>query len=217
MGQRSKKAVVLKHAPFECSFLNMLHWLIENFVMCKWQMFKNNPRANWLALRAFWCVTLIYVASFFLTQIYLSWFAEIPFTPPTSRSTLLKISLTYFAAWTAAYWKMSDLYRKQWDYCSNLYNQTLSEKEETTRELLRNSLAIDLVTVDLWAHRSFAEMFKSELELAVKYGGPDGSSSNLNMSKIENGTLLENDALELLEAYQTALFTKKNPKKSKKT
>lgn len=62
------------------------------------------------------------------------------------------------------------LYDK-WQYLAKLYNDVISlndEKEEDKRDVLNAALAIDLLDMEMWSHRSFSEVFFSQMEEAVE-------------------------------------------------
>lgn len=89
------------------------------------------------------------------------------------------------------YWNLSGIFNRQWQYCCDLYLKVLQEKDHVRQAALRATLAEDLVVLDLWAHRSFAELFKDELERAIKEHCPGEESyyhSEIVNYRMDEGT-----------------------------
>ncbi len=114
------------------------------------------------------------------------------------KENVFKIETAYIiiTSISLVFWNMNNVFHRKWKYCADLYNQYLFEESRVNKnekeklDIIVNSLAIDLFHMDLWAHRSFAELFYDELKSAIK----DHSSDN-SLSK----EFTESEVIELLE------------------
>ncbi len=111
---------------------------------------------------------------------------------------------------------MGNLVHKKWEYCANLYNKTLESRCRESRAMPLNALAIDILTLDLWATRSFKALFYDELTLSIEclYGKSDPSYGKEIRRKAKMGELSEEDALVLLERRQNKLLNERFPRKT---
>ncbi|MGE4131887.1 MAG: hypothetical protein AB7F86_09625 [Bdellovibrionales bacterium] len=108
---------------------------------------------------------------------------------------------------SVAFWKMSDLYRQQWHYCCDIYIKSLALKPGHEQNLLMSALAIDLVVVDLWAHRSFRDFFREELwEALCWYYKDEPTRFEDDIKAICEKKYEEDRAHEILERYHTHLL-----------
>ncbi len=101
------------------------------------------------------------------------------------------------------YWNMWKDFHSKWEYCCNLFNQTLSASTEGTKEKLRRALAVDLLILDMWAHRAFAEHFKEVLDEAIE-SYPNPHYKNILKDKLAKSELTECEVQDILENYQGA-------------
>lgn len=184
------------------------HWVIENIILCRWQSFKNDPRSNYLVIKSGFTVIIIFGLIYILGVIL---YHIIPISFETSmngyiKNNLNKIIIGFFGSTSLVYWQTAKMYQKKWLYCSELYNKIIcldpNEKEGVYR-VLSNALAIDLVILDLWAHRSFKELFRDELKLAID---KEGDLKNYYLSKMIDGKLSESEAMAILQKHQYKLF-----------
>ncbi len=106
-------------------------------------------------------------------------------------------------------------YHSKWEYCSHLFNDTLKSLNESEAHLLEASLAIDVLILDLWAHRSFRDLFYQALENAIKFKYKENHSIFLS-TIVDRGELTEADAMSLLNLYQEHLVEIKEYKIKKK-
>ena len=139
-------------------------------------------------------------------------------TPQVAVTSLLTGAASVVGTFSLVFWRMNDVYRKQWYYCQELYNEMLKHDEERTASLLANSLAMDLIVVDLWAHRSFRELFREEFweALQLKYEREPGTLSD-KVQRVEKREFGEDEALCLLEWYQEQLLSDHSHRKHKST
>jgi len=68
---------------------------------------------------------------------------------------IIKAVLTYFSTVSVLWWHTTGVIREQWSHANSVYNEML--KSSDAHNLIAVSLAIDLLILDLWAHRSFCE------------------------------------------------------------
>jgi hypothetical protein len=114
-------------------------------------------------------------------------------------SNEIKAVFAFLGAISLSYWNMSNIFNRQWTYCADLYNKILQEGDDDARQSLKVSLAIDLLILDLWAHRSFRELFRDELFLAIDSHYSDSGNRKDLHRKANAGDLTENEANNLLE------------------
>lgn len=191
--------------------IDFLHWAIENLILFKWTFFKNRPRVNFILIKSILTVTTVSFIIFLITIIfnksgcitnkekYLFSFLG---------NNLNSLLITFFSATSIIYWQTTAIFQKKWLYCNELYNTILSlnEQDHYKRNILSNALSIDLLTLDLWAHRSFQDFFRDELNIAIK-NIYSNSNPMLNtvIEKVNKGYFNENDILKILEMHQIKL------------
>ncbi len=114
-------------------------------------------------------------------------------------------------AMSLVYWNSSSLFNRKWTYCCDLYNEMLklergSQSNELRYKKLKNALAMDLIVLDMWAHRSFKELFRDELEIAIESTSISELKKNEAIIKANLHKLTESEALEILQKYQHHLL-----------
>lgn len=187
----------------------LIHYCIEKFVLWRLQDWKNNPRVNALIWKAVLSVISISAIGLVIAISFYLFFQIFNSEAFSALSLLEQISKVAFKSWvklgmvlsgsiTLAYWNMSSMFNKKWSYCADLYNQILKTTDYNDRAFLRNSLAIDLLTLDLWAHRSFSTLFKDELLLAAKHCFTP-ETLDRETKRILSGKYSESEAARLLE------------------
>ncbi|MBL7670299.1 MAG: hypothetical protein JNM39_07415 [Bdellovibrionaceae bacterium] len=207
-----------------------VHYVIEKFVLWRLQNWKNNPRVNaliWKAILSVFSMTVIgaviavslYVAFNLLGQKKTFELGKI--IEELSKVYLkswAKLGLVLTGSITVAYWNMSTMFNKKWSYCADLYNKILSvpKSDLEQRELLRNALAIDILTLDLWAHRSFSALFAVELLKAIDCAHSEAHALS-ERTRAESGNFTESDALRVLEARNHQLVGAINSKSENPT
>lgn len=84
-----------------------------------------------------------------------------------------KIAILWVPVLSIIYWNLRTKFAGQWMYCADLYNKISYESIDTKnpREILyqRCTLALDLVQVDLYSHKSFSKTFNVALEKSIYY------------------------------------------------
>lgn len=189
---------------------SLWHWFIERYVFFRDQRFKNDPRANYLlpiTLKSFLAITIIgtVAVGFFVATYGAARFGIIslrdlfPGHESLTFSNVMKFTMPTIAGLSVAYWNVSTMYNRKWNYCADLYNKMLATEDATARAQLRNALAIDLLVLDLWAHRSFRELFRDELESSLYATYKDQSIIDGKITDISEGKMCEKIAHELLE------------------
>ena len=81
-----------------------------------------------------------------------------------------------------------------------------SQSNELRYKKLKNALAMDLIVLDMWAHRSFKELFRDELEIAIESTSISELKKNEAIIKANLHKLTESEALEILQKYQHHLL-----------
>lgn len=192
-----------------------VHWVIENFVLWRLQRWKNNPRVNALIWKAILSVaSMTIICSLFTLMICFimrNFIGENQFfdfekfakdSPKVNLGSLFNFGVVFTGSVSVAYWNMSTMFNKKWNYCADLYNKIIAIPNSTIdhqqRALLRNALAIDLLVLDLWAHRSFSVLFETELMTAIECANSE-EYAIIEKIRAQNGDFTENDAMKVLE------------------
>jgi hypothetical protein len=184
----------LKESPIR-SFADLLNWIFEYLVFFKWIYFKNRPRGNFLFLRS------IMVTTFF-GFIYYTLFSSLELLiMGVDIDPIIILALVV----TIGYWNMTYVFQRKSVDVTNLYNQYLIELgqgHKQSADLLLNSLSMQVLAVDLWAHRSFTDIFVKALNLAIK----DDNGSDDWSNKLESNKMSVREARELLQNRQNKLI-----------
>lgn len=197
-------------------------WFIENFMYCRWQFIKNDPRGQWLVLRGLaipiFNYPWLYLVWYFLTSL-VQWAAGHSLTDSSNCQDIISIFRemgqlsfgdvsfgSYVFSVSAIFWNISNVFKRNWQYCAGLYNEILlkdfsgDESRRFQYRLLKTSLAIDLLVHDLWAQRAFSRFFTECLEEAEEHyflrGDPLGRCED------------ETTALRTLERYHCFCWKK---------
>lgn len=202
-------------APKPTTWSDRANWFVENLVLFRWQSYKNYPRLNFLLFKA----TATVVASFFYISVLagglfyvfapifgVDHFVQMGHWGRAVIDHLPGVVTGFLGALSLVYWKTAELTHKKWEYCCNLYNHAIVA-DGKNHDLLVNALAIDLLIVDLWAHRSFRELFSEELQSAMLDGINDDLEKSELASRVTSGKLDENQAMHYLLAKQQKLLS----------
>lgn len=197
----------------------IINFLIE-LALCKHQYIKNHPRGNYLVWKTVWfCVVLplfLYLALFLfalsldmtkqgaqfclkLSEIQTQFPLLFNFTNYINQHSFKVYLMPLLGIMSVVYWNLWKDYHSKWMYCCNVFNQILT-LDENKADKLRRALAIDLLILDLWAHRSFSEFFRDSLLEALKAMKQD--DKEFYIEKINRGEISECEALRILEGYQ---------------
>lgn len=210
-------SISLRGEELSWSPMSWVHEFIELFVFQRWQLFKNHPRGNYLLLRAcLGTLTVTCLGYLALTRIPLpgavvrslasATTATDAANPNPSYDSLVKLVFAFLGAVSVSYWNMGQIFNRHWTYCSDAFNTVLQTTDADARDRLRLSLAIDLITLDLWAHRSFRDLFRDELFRAIvaKYRDPGVLNDTIN--KISKKKMREDEALRILSERRRILL-----------
>lgn len=143
-------------------FHDLLNLFLEYFVFFRWIYFKNRPRGNLLLLRAI-LVVGVYSA------IYYYFFGSFSLV---LEGIEIDSVICFAGAIVFGYSNMLNVFHKKSDSCTKLYVQMVSHStngNEAAAKLLANTLCLQLLTLDLWAHRMFRRVFSSYLHAAMKF------------------------------------------------
>lgn len=197
----------------------LINCLIE-IALCKHQYIKNHPRGNYLVWKTVWFCILLPLF-LYLTFLLLALALNITEQEAQFCSNLTGIKnqfpllfnfknyvnqhsfkiylMPLLGIMSVVYWNLWKDYHSKWTYCCNVFNQILTLENEKA-DKLRRALAIDLLILDLWAHRSFSEFFKDSLLEALNEMKDD--EKEFFIKKINDGEVAECEALRILESYQ---------------
>jgi hypothetical protein len=168
------QVVVLSESKIE-TFQDLLNILFEYLIFFKWIYFKNRVRGNLFFLRS-----ILMVLTFAL--LYFKFFASF-------NLVIMGVDIDPVIAFGGAivinYWAMVQSFASKSVLCLNVYNDVLKAygaKNIAAAELLRNSLALQVVTVDMWGHRLFSPMFISAIKSALiqRYSATESNLTEAN-------------------------------------
>lgn len=201
-------AVKLSEGSIE-GFHDLLNLFLEYFVFFRWIYFKNRPRGNLLFLRS-----ILVVGTY--SSIYYYFFGS--FTLVLEGIEVDSI-ICFAGAIVFGYSNMLSVFHRKSDSCTKLYVQMVSQSTEgndKAAQLLANTLCLQLLTLDLWAHRMFRRIFSSYLQKAIDYTykhNKDVISESKLPPKIEgayellnSGKLQAKSARAILDNYQGHLL-----------
>lgn len=189
------------------------------------QKWKNNPRGNFLflmSLQSGLTVAFLMGGFWVLIQFVVGLCSDTPFTLKSlvlrvldgSYRTVLelspagfgKLTVGFFSVVSIIYWGVSSRFNNNWLYCQNLFS-TIAAMEVTDRasaerrSVVASSLCIDLVILDLWAHRAFTNGFHEILQRAITITQDELTIRAELLERFSLGDLREDEALNILEAY----------------
>lgn len=203
-----EEAIKLSEGSIE-GFHDLLNLFLEYFVFFRWIYFKNRPRGNLLLLRS-----LLVVGTYSI--IYYYFFGSFSLV---LEGIEIDSVICFAGAIVFGYSSMLSVFHKKSDSCTKLYVQMVSYSTAGNRiaaDLLANTLCLQLLTLDLWAHRMFRRIFSNYLQLAIKFTYTNNSEliSQFGMpDKIEDaikvvntGNLQAKAARMLLDNYQGHLL-----------
>lgn len=163
--------------------------VVLKFLSWKIPFFKNRKNDSYLIIRSFLITLvtlplLIYFA-YVLVLIVLKFHESQKFMLVDSIKYSLEDLLNYvlkhpkksvsfiLPTYSIVYWNFNQKFAGQWRYCADLYNKISFENIDklSPRELLyqRSTLALDLLQLDLYAHKSFKKTFNDVLYMSIIY------------------------------------------------
>jgi hypothetical protein len=201
------QVVVLSESKIE-TFQDLLNILFEYLIFFKWIYFKNRVRGNLFFLRS-----ILMVLTFAL--LYFKFFASF-------NLVIMGVDIDPVIAFGGAivinYWAMVQSFASKSVLCLNVYNDVLKAygaKNIVAAELLRNSLALQVVTVDMWGHRLFSPMFISAIKSALResYGRKPSEFEALVLfvNKFKNGKITPRQIRLILSEHQNAMIQALQP------
>lgn len=177
-----------------------LNWFIEYFLFYRWIYFKNRPRVNFLLLRS-----LMIVGTWFgLYYAFFSSFELLVIGVDLDPVILLGIfvAIGFFA--------MSNAFAKKSVDCLHLYNEYLrafAQGEYNVAKMLATSLALQLIMVDLYAHRNFSWLFSKVMLEALGH-------NELALENFKAGKMPICEARSLLQQFLQSQMDKLGEGKS---
>ncbi len=189
---------------------DLLNLFLEYFVFFRWIYFKNRPRGNLLLLRA-----LLVVGTY--SAIYYYFFGSISLV---LEGIEVDSVICFAAAIVFGYSNMLNVFHKKSESCNKLYVQMVSHStsgNEIATRLLANTLCLQLLTLDLWAHRLFRRVFSNYLQKSVEFAYSNNNIDVISECKlpesldeaitiINSGKLQAKVARSLLDNYQGYLL-----------
>ncbi len=185
------------------------HYFIEKLILLRWNCIKNKPRANYFWYQSFWlgfvipvfvvlAGNIIYWEIFKSQQVGFFTYFDIS---GLSFSSVSKGLIMVLGSVSLVHWNISRLSYKKWLYCNRLYNDALKCDDYDTVQILQAALAIDLIILDLWAHRSFYDFFADIVTDAYKNNYKDKQQLACEICKIENKKVKAENVKKEIEKY----------------
>lgn len=153
---RKQNNVVVFAENFDSGLSPTITQLIEYYILNRYSLcgYKNAVRANFRIFSSI-LVTVFFVCLWILLSDLLNIFPseKIIFSVSTL-ITVLGVTSSFFIM------ERKSLYEK-WIYLAGLYNKILEQKKGHKRNAMECALAMDLIDMEMWAHRSFRDFFNS--------------------------------------------------------
>lgn len=143
-------------------FGELLHWTIENIFLFRFTFFKNRPRNSYLLIRAFMVTGIIF-------GLYYSVFSSLDFL---IFGVEVEPALLFVAFSTVGYWNMYYSFQQKSAYVNGLYNEVIKEYASGSRKsanLMAVNFASQLMSMDMWSHRMYSEIFNQVLSDSIDY------------------------------------------------
>lgn len=141
----------------------------ESIFFCKTEYFKNNTKGKNLFVKAVWTTALLIVI-FILSYKHIS--------INTKRLDAKSFGL-FIAIFFGLYWNARNVFTRKWDYSADLFNKLCFDLpfrnyQSKTAKLItinytQSTLAIDLLMLEIWSHKSFNKTFREALFNAIAY------------------------------------------------
>lgn len=209
--------VRLKEGRIE-NFSDFVNLMFEYGVFFKWIYFKNRPRGNLLFLRSALMVgTFSFVFFYFFYDFGLV-LEGIEIDPVIALAGAVIIG----------YWHMTSSFYKKCKSCNQIHLEILKaagKGDHKTVDILTNSLAIELLTLDLWAHRKFRNLFAQSLNDSLEFATKHPKDIHWKAPKdlkayqelVNKGGLQAKEARLLLDHRHKSLMASKKEKATKKS
>lgn len=197
----SKKRITLIEDKKNVYLFNKL---IKNHILFDKIYFKNSPRTHYLFLHA---IGFSFNLSFFIiTFVWLgSWVFDYKIENQINIEIMAKSTIFFFTSIAATYWNLKIDQNKKFDYCLSTYNQIIKDTCDKDKDIINFrevNLAIDILTMDLWAKRVLSNFFYRKITDAI----PNEETEIRN--KLLSGQLTENEVYELLVAHAQKIHEK---------
>lgn len=177
-------------------------------ILFRCQRFSGLPRRWWIvaktALLAFLRLIPLALAALGIAAVHANGFSA-SLAELVKDTSVRNLVGAFVAAVAAVYWQMGLLFNRQWQHCNDLYTEFLKASDTVLRGKLANALAHDLLVCDMWAIRSFENLFRMELTKAVR-GVCSPSKFSKVKKKMDKGQLTEDDASNYLSRYEAILL-----------
>lgn len=166
-------------------------FFIEYVILCRYTMFgyKNNANVNARFFSAFGVAVFFAVALGLCSSLGDLMGAIKPFAYfPVPRKVGALLLPFIFGVYALERKSLTD----KWIYLASLYNEVQKQKDVIISDRLMTALAVDLVDMEMWSHKSFSEIFFTsimnaniELRRADKLDSPiDPTSKKLSRKKV---------------------------------
>jgi len=147
--------------------------LVELLLLGRWEIcgYENKVSANRRIIAALYQTVMACVLLFFIHYLFDFWacFEEGPLGDEAQIALLFLISGIFAGTYIN---ERSNIHSK-WTYLANLYNLAISQPDPKMSNKVLSSLAHDILIMDMWAHRSFDDVFHETLFDAVVFAHSD--------------------------------------------
>lgn len=194
------------------SIFAALSEIIERYVFMKrsWAGYWNNVNANLRFISAFWFSGWITAVTFFILYVCVKQESVSLFFTKYAL-TGLKIFGTVFVAY---YWNDRSAYYNKWKYLADLYNDYLKSPPYiphqvyrstvfSYRNSLKHALAMDIIEMEMWSHRSYRDFLYEILRDALIAEEPSLKTiSKDELLRCRICTMSKSQAIDLLARQQ---------------
>lgn len=145
----------------EEGFSGLIKWVVEYLLLCRFDQlgYKNGLSGS---LRVFSSAIISFYAFslFYLLQLFIG--------KATDGYDAIVFSVGVFGV---VFWRERTSLYSKWRYLAHLYNESLKADCELSSDILTTALAIDILDIDMWAHRSFRRVFYQTVKASFNDSG----------------------------------------------
>jgi hypothetical protein len=125
-------------------------------------------------------------------------------------------ALLFVAFSTVGYWNMYYSFQQKCSYVNGLYNEVIKEHASGSREsanLMAVNFASQLMSMDLWSHRMYSEIFNQVLDDSINYAFDATNENKIEdekkdsfIKRLENGDVRVGEMRLIFFSYKRHLY-----------
>lgn len=174
--QPSTPVKIIRDSPK--NFLQKFDYTVEVLLLRKTDEngYFNSVKANLRLKATFWLAAWICIAAALATLgfafLLVIGGTDVKLGQPTFQN-IFATMIGFIGIWGGLFWREKTHIHKKWEYLAGLYNEVIKLPPSTTgeyptRDILLVALAQDTLKMEMWAHDSYAGLFRQTLERAIK-------------------------------------------------